>query len=185
MKPNWYFDLEMPGTGSTSGLNPAPMRNRLLGILHAFFSQNPHTYAIALPKERFRLRVFASSRDDLDKLVAYLNPNRWIRDYVRLTYPIEVSSIPFKKWQSWQRYRIPTEKSDRKTGDEKGQLRQRRIREAHEKGMEYFIVHSKSTGQSYSFFIDKIEAQANEGECLPNSYGFSTTDKPFSLPELP
>ena len=72
MKPNWYFELDMP-EGGRDEFSPAPaMRNRLLGILHAFFSQNPHNYAVALPKERNRLRVFASSRDDLDKLVAYL-----------------------------------------------------------------------------------------------------------------
>lgn len=185
MKPNWYFDLDMP-EGGRDEFSPAPaLRNRLLGILHAFFSQNPHTYAVALPKERSRLRVFASSRDDLDKLIAFLIPNRWIRDYVRPGYPIEVESIPFKKWQSWRRFRIPTEKSDRKTGEEKGQLRQRRIKEAREKGMEYFIVHSQSTGQNYSFFIEKREGKPPEGECLPNSYGFSTKERPFSLPELP
>ncbi len=183
MKPNWYFELDMPGTDSKSGLNPAPMRNRLLGILHAFFSQNPHTYAIALPKERSRLRVFASSRDDLDKLVAYLAPNRWVRDYVRLSYPVNIETAAIKRWQSYCRYRIPNEKSDRKTGDEKGLLRQKRMKEAIEKGMEYFIVHSKSTGQNYSFFINRISGQPSGEDCLPNSYGFSTTDKPFYLPE--
>lgn len=185
MKPNWYFNLEMPETGSDGGLNPAHMRNRLLGILHAFFSQNPHTYAIFLPKERNRLRVFASSRDDLDKLVAYLNPNRWIRDYVRLTYPVEINQAEIKKWSGFQRYRIPTEKSDRKTGEQKGQLRQRRMQKANEEKMEYFIVHSQSTGQSYSFFIEKYAGKPNQGECLPNSYGFSTSAHPFSLPDVP
>lgn len=58
--------------------------------------------------------------DDLDKLVAYLTPNRWIRDYVRLSYPVSVETLSVKKWQSYCRYRIPTDKSDRKTGEEKG-----------------------------------------------------------------
>ena len=183
MKPNWYFEIDMP-EGGRDEFSPAPaMRNRLLGILHAFFSQNPHNYAVALPKERNRLRVFASSRDDLDKLVAYLTPNRWIRDYVRLSYPVSVETLSVKKWQSYCRYRIPTDKSDRKTGEEKGLLRQRRMKQARDKGMEFFIVHSKSTGQSYSFFINRIDGQPSGEECLPNSYGFSTTDKPFYLPE--
>lgn len=87
MKPNWYFELDMP-EGGRDEFSPAPaMRNRLLGILHAFFSQNPHNYAVALPKERTGCAYSRPPGDDLDKLVAYLTPNRWIRDYVRLSYP--------------------------------------------------------------------------------------------------
>ena len=57
------------------------------------------------------------------------------------------------------------------------------MKQARDKGMEFFIVHSKSTGQSYSFFINRIDGQPSGEECLPNSYGFSTTYKPFYLPE--
>ncbi len=185
MKPNWYFDLDMP-TGGSDEFSPVPaMRNRTLGILHGFFSQNPHTYAIALPEKRSSLRVFASTRDDLDRLVAFLTPNRWIRDYVRLTYPVGIDSADVKKWTGFQRYRIPTEKSDRKTGEQKGKLRQRRMQKAKDEKMEYFIVHSTSTGQDYSFFIEKLAGKPDTGECLPNSYGFSTPTHPFCLPDVP
>lgn len=185
MKPNWYFDLEMPGTGREEGLFPAPMRNRLLGILHAFFSEHPHTYAIALPKERTRLRVFASELGDLDRLVDYLRPQRWIRDYVRLNYPLAVEENFSGPWQSFRRYRIPSASSDRKTGDEHGLLRQKRMQKAMDGKMEYFIMRSRSTGQAFSFFIERLPGTAPRDECLPNSYGFAVSTRPFSLPDIP
>ncbi len=185
MKPNWYFDIEATGSVDQTGMGSAAMRNRLLSILHPFFSRSPGTYAIALPKDRQKIRVFASTRDELDQLAAYLQPHPWIRDYARLNYPAAVPPNHSGKWYAYCRYRIPSDKSDRKTGEEHGQLRQRRLKKTLDDRMEYLIQRSRSTGQSFSFFIQRLEGEAPTEACRPNSYGFSVSSRPFCLPDIP
>lgn len=184
MRPNWFFDFEAIG-GEDSGLSLPVLRGRMLIILHGFFQQQPHTYAVALPMGLNRLRVFSTTRDEIDALARHLQTLPWVRDYTRLSYPQLVQSDFNGKWIAFSRYRIPTEKSDRKTGEQHGQLRRRRIQAVVDEKMDYFMLRSGSTGQRFTLVVKRLPGTPCNGECFPNSYGFSSSSQSFSLPDLP
>ena len=185
MRPNTYFDIEVVGGGDDTGVPPVVLRGRLLAMLHAFFKNHEERYAVAIPRGGRGLRVFATGREEIDELAAYLQPQVWFRDYARLAYPQVVPSDFAGSWSSYSRFRIPTLKSDRKTGDEHGQLRGRRIQAAADGRMEYFVLRSRSNGQGFTLTVQREQASAPAGECLPNSYGFGSSIRAFSLPDLP
>ena len=185
MRPNTYFDIEVIGGGGDNGMQPVVLRGRLLAMLHAFFEKHESRYAVAIPNGGRGLRVFASAREELDALAAYLQPQAWFRDYARLAYPQMVPANFAGTWTSYARFRIPTLKSDRKTGDEHGQLRTRRMKAAADARMDYFILRSHSTGQGFTLTVQRDRGAAPIGECLPNSYGFGSSSRAVSLPDLP
>ena len=185
MQPKWYVNIDLTGAQENAGLPPAVLRNKLLSILHPLFKAHPYVFALALPNGQKRLRVFASLREELVMLEERLNPQPWIRDYTKFGQPIQVPDDFSGTWTSFSRYRIPTEKYDRKQGDEHGQLRQRRIQTAERERMDYFMLRSKSTSQSFTLIIQRKKGEASVGDCFPNSYGFSVADRPFTLPDLP
>ena len=186
MMPKVYFDIETTTASDDTGMSPPLLRGRMLAILHPLFAATPHTYALALPPGRSGvLRVFATERAELDRLVAGLRQNTWMRDYARIGYPAETPADYAGDWVAVRRYRGPSLRSDRKTGEEHGRLRQRRMRCVAEEKMDYFILRSASTGQRFSLAVRRGPGEAPRGECVPNSYGQCGRDKSFCLPGLP
>jgi hypothetical protein len=130
------------------------------------------------------LRVFASTIDELEWLRDQLKRDAWIRDYAVLCAARLVPASFNGSWTRFVRYRVPTLRSDRKTGDEFGALRARRLRKAAADGMDYFLLSSASTSQRFTLIIERQQNASPSDVCDPNSYGFSTTTRPFSLPDV-
>lgn len=190
MMPKMYIDIEVLSHGDTVDMNPPMLRGQLLAKLHPLFSAAPHCYAISLPllragTARGVVRVFATCRDDLDALVAQLMLMPWMRDYARVEYPVVVPEDFAGPWVAFCRYRVPTLKADRKAGDAYGTLRQRRMDTMRQEGMDYFILHSKTTGQRFTLAVQKCAGSAPSADCLPNSYGLCSKHNFFCVPDIP
>lgn len=199
MKPQHYVDFSLAapepdtpaakyarpqGYGTTL---PAPViAGAMLKVLHGVFGQQPGRYALALPRypdSPFNaLRVFASERDELDGLVQGVEGHPVIRDYAyigeRRKVPLDWSG----PWREFRRYRIPSRKSGRKPDDT---LRERRMAQAEERRLPYFILHSRSNGQQFGLYLEVLPADAMPDDCQPDSYGLSVASRPFALPDLP
>ena len=187
MRPRWYCDfLPLAGEGSDCFF----LRNRLLTLLHGIFVRQPECFAIALPPPRSSptlkgaLRVFASTKVELVGLLAELPAQPWLRDYIRLTVPEQVPPDFAGRWTTFVRFRVPPLATDRHTDEAYGALHQRRLAETRQKRMEYFVLHSATTGQRFVLHIHRERGEAPQGECRPNSYGFSVSSRIFSLPDL-
>ncbi len=195
MRPQWYSDALPLIVGGDTGTSGPVLRNRMLGLLHGLFAQRPGTFAVAFPgRDRLAalpplwtgaLRVFASSREDMDWLAENVMSQPWFRDYVRLSYPRAVPDDFCGDWVRFVRYRVPSLSSDRHEGEEQGQLRKRRMEAASKSQMTYFILRSAGTGQRFSLVVNREQGEPQREECTPNGYGFCVTSSPFSLPELP
>ena len=193
MMPRVYFDIEALAAAEDTGMSAPALRGRMLALLHPLFAAKPHTYALAIPagcqavcdRGGGALRVFASSRDDLDALVDSLSRLPWIRDYARLHYPASVPENYAGAWVAFRRYRVPSLKSDRRTGAEAGQLRQRRMQTLQKEKMDYFIVSSKTTEQRFTLAVRRESGAPPQAECLPNSYGLCSAHNVFCVPDLP
>ena len=195
MRPQWYSDALPLIVGGDTGTSGPVLRNRMLGLLHGLFAQRPGTFAVAFPgRDRLAalpplwtgaLRVFASSREDMDWLAENVMSQPWFRDYVRLSYPRAVPDDFCGDWVRFVRYRVPSLSSDRHEGEEHGQLRKRRMEAASKSQMTYFILRSAGTGQRFSLVVNREQGEPQREECTPNGYGFCVTSSPFSLPELP
>lgn len=195
MRPHWYCDALPLIVGGDTGASGPVLRSRMLGLLHGVFAQRLGTFAVSFPDARQvpalpplltgALRVFASSREDLDWLAASAFSHTWFRDYARLSYPCVVPADFCGEWIRFVRYRVPSLSSDRHKGEEYGHLRQRRMESAHKRGLTYFILRSGGTGQRFSLLVNREQGEPQLEECAPNGYGFCVTSRPFSLPELP
>ncbi len=195
MRHQWYCDALPLIVGGDTGTSGPVLRNRMLGLLHGLFAQRPGTFAVAFPgRDRLAalpplwtgaLRVFASSREDMDWLAENVMSQPWFRDYVRLSYPRAVPDDFCGDWVRFVRYRVPSLSSDRHEGEEHGQLRKRRMEAASKSQMTYFILRSAGTGQRFSLVVNREQGEPQREECTPNGYGFCVTSSPFSLPELP
>lgn len=187
MKPQHYVDFQIAlperepdtpspkyehvqGSGTTL---PAPViAGAMLKVLHGLFGQQPGRYALALPKHQSApfaaLRVFAENRDDLDELVQAVEGHPVIRDYSRIGYPRKIPKDHDGPWVEFRRYRIPSRKAGRKPGDI---LRERRMMQAEERRLPYFILNSLSTGQQFGLYVEVLHyatPNANPVESTPH-----------------
>lgn len=183
MKPQWYFDIEVIGGAEDCQPSPCILRGIVMSYLHPFFKRNIGLYALAVPSITRKLRVFASTRDELDALAAYLQGINWMRDYARLTYPLAVPSDFSGRWITYRRYRIPSLKADRKQGLEHGKLRERRLSTVVNSKMDYFKLRSNSNDQTFTLVVERKAGEPSQS-CTPNGYGLSSGNNTFSLPEL-
>lgn len=193
MKPLWYCDALPLMVGGDTGASGPILRGHMLALLHGLFARKPGYFALAFPpatvwKTRSlltgALRIFAPHCEELDWLAENLNPIPWFRDYARLIYPRQIPANFKGAWARYARFRVPSLSSDRHENTEHGRLRQRRMAEANAPDVAYFILHSKTTGQRFSLSVKREKSAPFQGDCQPNSYGFSVTTRPFSLPEL-
>lgn len=193
MKPLHYVDFSQTVSETESsrargsGMQlPAPVvAGAMLKALHGVFGQQPGCYALSLPRHQTSLfsalRVFATEREDLDRLVEAVESHPIIRDYARIGYPRRVPADYDGAWVEFRRYRIPSRKSGRKPDDS---LRERRMAQAEDRRLPYFILQSRSTGQQFGLYLEVCPALAPL-DCQPDSYGLSVTSRPFALPDLP
>ena len=178
MEPGCYVDIKLRGQGS-------PVAAAIvLRVLHGVFRHQPGQYALALPdfpRTFPRMRVFAQSRDELDRLVAATENHPTFKEMGLFGYPKQVPQDFQGPWVSYQRYRIPSRKAERKPD---GTLRLRRILAADEAKLPYFSLRSDSNGNVWRLYVEAVEA-APSTNLQPDGYGLATTSKPFGLPSLP
>ena len=186
MMPQVYVDLRLLPLGEHAVAAANPRATGIVfGAVHRCFRQQPGRFAVAFPASRGFLsviRVFASSRDELDTLAESIAILPMIRDYAVLGYARTVSIDYDGPWLQYRRYRIPTRSSDRHAG---APCRAKRIEKAEKDRMPYLMVHSASTQQSFGLRFEILAGQRNEGECHPDGYGLARTRNAFSLPDLP
>jgi CRISPR-associated endoribonuclease Cas6/Csy4 subtype I-F len=190
MIPLCYVDLTLQAGGKGAAL-PAPvLAGAALRVLHGAFKQHPGRFALALPGFETapfaKLRIFAANRDDLDRLVEATSGHNLIKDYMQLGYPRKVSQDFDGAWLQYSRYRIPSRKSGRHVEDG---LRQRRMDQADQRRLPYFILSSQSTGQQFGLYvaIDPVAVPVDwqSRDLRPDSYGLSVSSRAFALPDLP
>ncbi|CAK0781605.1 conserved hypothetical protein [Gammaproteobacteria bacterium] len=183
MKPLIYCDLEVRANAQGEGIS-IPVLERALGVLHGVFRKSPGKYAIALPLARFGehrhpgtvVRVFSETREDLDRLVAAIQEQSVVMDYLMIGYPRIVPANFSGPWREYRRYRI----SNRGSRLEK--CREFRLQEASK--LPYLRVISRSTGHGFGVYIAQLDAGRTD-DCKPDSYGLSVATRPFALPLLP
>lgn len=185
MIPAHYVDLELLGGADTTDSPAVVLRSQAFQKLHGVFAKHPGEFALALPERGLgALRVFASTREVLDTLAGVLDGDRWFRAYTRLGYPRAVPADFAGRWVAFARYRIPTVRSDRNAVDGISALRDRRLREAGRRRLDYFNVHSRSNGSRFSLTVERVEQDGLPREGVPDSYGLSTRGRLFALPEI-
>jgi len=176
MVPRHYVDFQL-------GPRPSPIAAALaLKVLHGVFALYPGQYALALPdypRNFPRLRLFASDRQALDRLVAATETN--LNEIGRFTYPKTVPEEFSGPWISYRRYRIPSRKAERKPD---GNLRLRRIQAADDAELPFFALRSQSNGQAWRLYV-QADPAATPGQGEPDAYGLATASRPFALPGLP
>ena len=186
MTPQVYVDLRVLPLGEQGIAVANPRTTGLVfGAVHRCFRQRTGRFAVAFPQSRGFLsiiRVFASSRDDLDELAESLSALPSIRDYASLAYPRTVPIDYAGPWLQYRRYRIPSRAADRHAG---APCRARRILEAEKMRLPYLLMHSTSTQQNFGLRFEIKLGQRNETECHPDGYGFARANSIFSLPDLP
>jgi hypothetical protein len=183
MVPRWYVDLEVRSAEDDRTGSCRVLRGVALAQLHAVFVEYPGRFAVALALDSRQLRVFASSRDDLDILAGALEGRAWIRDYAMLSYPRMVPTDYSGRWWTYRRFRVPTERTDRRTGGDKGALRLRRLRYVEAAKLEYFKIRSGSNGNTFTVIVERVPGSPQLSECAPNGYGLASAKNLFSLPE--
>lgn len=182
MEPRHYVDFQL-------GPRPSPITAaQALKALHGVFGLYQGQYALALPdypRSFPRLRVFAASREALDRLVTAIESHPGFTDGLaktgRFAYPKTVPEDFAGPWVSYRRYRIPARKAERKPD---GNLRLRRIQAADEAELPYFSLRSQSNGQTWRLYVEAQPAAA-AGQAEPDAYGLATLSRPFALPRLP
>lgn len=190
MIPRHYVDFNLQNGGRGAGLPPPVLAGAALRVLHGVFKQQPGRYALALPgfaEAPFaKLRVFAGERDDLDLLQEAISGHHVFQEQVQLGYPRKVAQTYEGPWLRYARYRIPSRKAGRHPEDS---LRQRRMAQADERRLPYFILNSQSTGQQFGLYIaiESAESHADwqNRDIAPDSYGLSVASRAFALPDLP
>lgn len=191
MTPKWclvpkeYFDVEVRGASSSGGgrIPALPVVTRLVSILHGIFREYPGRFALAFPRMQTGehrhpghvVRLFASSRDDLDIVHKALEENDRIAKYVRTGYPKKVPDDFNGPWVEFRRYRIPG------NGSRLLQCRSYRLKAG--ENLPFLRLMSKGNRNVFSFHIERREGK-RPATCQPDSYGFSVPSRAFALPEL-
>ncbi|BCU08483.1 type I-F CRISPR-associated endoribonuclease Cas6/Csy4 [Allochromatium tepidum] len=175
MRPNVFFDIS-----HRPSHHGAKRWGQTLKDLHGVFAEIPSSYALALPdypsKKFGRMRVFASTDDELMRL-AYRLRDQPLKIGQMTTVPADFSGA----WRCYSRYRIPTRAQERHAN---GVLRLRRIRQADDMQLPYFDIYSRSTQQNFRLYVQVLDGERPQGECLPDNYGLSVSSRLFALPEI-
>jgi CRISPR-associated endoribonuclease Cas6/Csy4 subtype I-F len=185
MTPNFYLDIEVVGADD-SGLSLPSLRSLAFMKLHSRFKKSPGVFAIAIPRlsKGKGLRVFATTQEEVESLLAGLAEEVWFRDYARVRGVKAVPQDYSGGWAAFARYRIPTVKSDRHATGDTSSLRDRRLAYARDKRLEYFNVRSSSTSQSFSLTVERLDGVGLPREGVPNSYGLCSRLAPLGLPDF-
>jgi len=161
------------------------IRTECVARLHRVFVATPNTYALSVLPSENRLAVFSEGEEDLKKLTAHLNSISWWKGYTDISQIASVEETSVCTWIEYRRFRVPSLKSDRKTGVEHGQLRKRRLALTRKSDISYFVLQSTSTGQRFSLIVQKHIHTSTLGRIRPTAYGLSSAESPFTLPSIP
>lgn len=204
MDAQYYLDIRIIDSHDDADLKLPVLRNQVYSILHGVFREIPNTFALALvPSKRLQkkmqdfkvrrghypyynfdiLRVFSTSKDDLNELLVQIKGLWKIRDYTVLFDIKPVPTAKIKSWSTYQRFRIPTLKSDppKNTKDWEKSFYFTRLERA--KKLPYFIVNSQSTRQRFTVNVEILAAN-HAGVGVPDSYGLARKNNSFALPNF-
>ncbi|WP_201532885.1 type I-F CRISPR-associated endoribonuclease Cas6/Csy4 [Psychrobacter ciconiae] len=201
---DYYVDIRVIPSAESVDLSLPSVRNQVYKVLHGAFrtlAADSLPFALAIvaspkllakqealakkydqtPRFDFDIfRVFSVTDEALQRLVDTINNHWTIRDYAVVGAVALVPTAKISGWQSYRRFRIPTAKMERsKLSHDLPPLHERRLQQA--KTMPFLKIQSKSTGQSFTLVIDKVEA-TDAGHGLPDSYGLARASQPFALP---
>lgn len=190
MRPKFYLDIIIcPGDAGANFV-----RNRIMQKLHGFFGHNKENgqclYAIAFPSEEIQenrntvLRIFSSTENELRRLKDEMRQIAICRDYAFFCEPAKVPDVFEGTWTRYMRYRIPTTGSDRHACGGRSELRDRRIQKAMSFRTAYFILHSSSSGSTFTLRVKAEHAAEENEDCMPDCYGLSVSSRPFALPDI-
>lgn len=184
MQPNWFCDIEIRPTS----LSRPMAASAVVRVMHGAFRQHVGRYAIAMPGQKQGphsvLRVFASSRDELDTLIDNIREAKALTEHATIQYPRAVPENYSGPWSVYQRFRIPARRSERIPGRS---VRLKRVQEANANELPFFQMKSESNGGRFRLYWEKLlykDAPPQDNESIPDSWGLSTTTKPVPLPDL-
>ncbi|MBT2770714.1 type I-F CRISPR-associated endoribonuclease Cas6/Csy4 [Halomonas sp. ISL-60] len=184
MQPNWFCDIEV---GSTP--LPRPMAaSAIARVMHGAFRQHPGRYALAMPSQKRPphsvLRVFASTRDELDTLIDAIRDAKALTEQAVIHYPRAVPEDYDGSWSIYQRFRIPARRSERIPGRS---VRLKRVQEANANELSFFQMQSNSNGGRFRLYWEvkpHSDGMSENNEAHPDSWGLSTTTSPIPLPDI-
>ena len=177
MKPRHYVNIVI---GASGGASLPVAASAVMRVLHSAFRNHPKIFAVAFPQKSIfsMIRVFAENAENLKLLQSEIEDHQDIVSFARFKVSREVPFDFSGEWASYTRFRIPSRKADRHEGSP---LRLSRMRQADEENMPYLVLRSKSQKTEFGLRF-KIEKGAPCEDCMPDSYGLSTSSKVFSLP---
>jgi len=184
MLPNWFCDIEVNPTPL-----PRPMAaSAVARVLHGAFRKHPGRYALAMPGKKKHplsvLRVFASTRDELDTLIGNIRDAKALTEQAVIHYPRSVPEGYSGTWSLYQRFRIPARRSERIPGRS---VRLKRVQEANANELSFFQMKSESNGGRFRLYWEVrpfLEPEPLKADMHPDSWGLSTTTSPVPLPDI-
>jgi len=184
MQPNWFCDIEVRNTPL-----PQPMAaSAIARVMHGAFRKKPGCYALAMPNKKRQphsvLRVFASSRDELDELIDNTREAKALTEQAVIHYPRAVPEDYSGSWSIYQRFRIPARRSERISGRS---VRLKRVQEANANKLPFFQMQSESNGGQFRLYWEThpyLGSNPLNQDVHPDSWGLSTTTSPVPLPDI-
>ncbi len=174
----YYFDLIID---EVEEMAMPVLMNQALSVVHGGIKSSVDKIAIAFPDIKGKklgrnVRLFAQSFSALDAIKESIRSHFFIRDYTSYSTVHEVDDNFDGPWCSYQRFRIPTNKSLR----EGSELKNKRIRLA--KGLPFIVYKSLSNGNTFKMRVKTVRHNSYNGNFIPNGYGLSGSDNPVLLP---
>jgi len=172
--------------------------SRLMQTMHAFFTENPETYATALERKTgdYSIFVYSHSQDKMNDLADYVESNRYLRqvsmiDRVR-SVPSNVNLVeyrrvripsPLKLESDCEYYEHLINNFDKDSWKLKSsEKRQELLDKAG--GMRHIHMKSSSSGNAFRITVKKNKVHqscTSSGE--PDSYGFSGKEHTVLVPD--
>jgi len=188
MRPEHYVDIVLRGG---AGVTVPVLAGKTMQVLHGVYARTPGRFATALPAMKHGeaptpghiVRVFSESGDDLDRLADAVEGVRNLRAFLTVARIKRVPDDTDPRMEEYRRFRIPSRKGKSPEHQEKRmRLRLRRVTESQE--MPYVMLHSGSTGQSFSMFVLRVSPSEPGTIGEPDSYGLSRSTVHVPLPVI-
>lgn len=182
MQPKWYCDIDV----KTAPLPRPTAASAIVRVMHGAFRQAPGQYALAMPNHQRLphsvLRVFASTRDELDALIENIREAKPLIEQGLIQYPRSVPDHYAGTWHVYERFRIPARRAER-IPDRSVRLKRMQQAEA----LPFFQLKSESNGGRFRLYWSARPYQhesPQQQESHPDSWGLSTATNPVPVPDL-
>jgi CRISPR-associated endoribonuclease Cas6/Csy4 subtype I-F len=156
----------------------------LMAVLHGVFRDHPSQFAVAYPEMKIGplrqlgglVRIFAEDPADLLSLSHLLDRHDLLDFKVKVKPGIQKVPTDYSgPWLEYRRIRVPNKRSRLE------ECRKWRMKYVH--NLPYFDIHSQSTNQYFTVFIEQLDGlQCNDA--YPDSYGLSVRSRPFAVPAV-